>query len=91
MKRKFSGEKKFSIVIECIKGDKSVSEIARKHDISPSLVSRWLDQAMKTGGTLFDRTESDKTKDKKLKYYEQVISKLTTQTDFLEKVLGSLD
>lgn len=38
--------------------------------------------------TLFETNKDESEKDKKMKHYEYVIAKLTTQNDFLEKVLA---
>ena len=38
--------------------------------------------------SVFETNTTESEKDKKVKHYEYIITKLTTQNDFLEKVLA---
>ena len=66
-----------------------MANISRKYDISPVLINRWKEKLMDSADDVFSR-KVDKEKDQKIKHYEHVIAKLTTQNDFLEKVLTVL-
>jgi transposase len=43
---RFSAEAKMNIVLEVLRGDRSVSEVCREHRISLSLFYRWKDKFM---------------------------------------------
>lgn len=89
-KRTFSAKQKASIVLELLKQSDSALEVARKHDISPSLLYKWRDLFLANADKAFDNSV-DQTQAKQIKKYEHVITKLTTQNDFLERVLRTLD
>jgi transposase-like protein len=47
MKTKHSPEFKAKIVIEVLKGERTLSEIASQHNLHPNLVTRWKTEAIK--------------------------------------------
>ncbi len=47
--RKWSSEEKMAIVLEGLKGEKSVAEICREHQISQTLYYRWRDRFLEAG------------------------------------------
>jgi putative transposase len=87
-RRKFSSEQKAQIVLAIIKKEVSALDAGKKHEIAPSLITKWRDEFLEKSSTLFDTDKDETDKDKKIKHYEYVIGKLTTQNDFLEKVLA---
>lgn len=87
-KRKFSSELKTQIVLSVIKRELTALEVARKYDLAPSLVYKWQDEFLTKAKTVFETNKSESDQDKKVKHYEYIITKLTTQNDFLEKVLA---
>lgn len=40
-RRKFSAKLKFQIVLEAIRGERPIAEIARQYQINPNLIGRW--------------------------------------------------
>ena len=89
-RRKFTGEQKAKIVLAIIDGTKTVLETSREHDIGPALIHKWRDQFIKQAATVFNTPIEHSTDQQKIKRYEYVIGKLTTQNDFLDKVLTTL-
>ena len=89
-KRNFAGTLKVEIVMKLIKGEKTISELCKEYEIVPGLVYNWKDQLMVKAHTIYDSTPETKNQDEKIKKYEMVIAKLTTQNDFLDKVLAHL-
>ncbi|MED0736049.1 transposase [Aneurinibacillus thermoaerophilus] len=43
-RRKWSAEEKMNIVMEGLKGEQSIAEICRQHNISQTLYYRWKDE-----------------------------------------------
>ena len=87
-KRKFSSELKAQIVLSIIKKEQTALEASKKHDIAPSLIYKWRDEFLEKAHAVFEVSKEDKEIDKKIKHYEHVIAKITTQNDFLEKILA---
>lgn len=88
VKRKFGSELKAQIVLSVIKSELTALEAARKYDIAPSLVYKWQEEFLTKAKTLFETNKANSEQDKKVKHYEYIITKLTTQNDFLERVLA---
>ncbi len=89
-KRNFAGTLKVEMVMKLIKGEKTISELCKEYEVVPGLVYKWRDQLMERAHTLYDSSPENKSQDEKIKKYELVIAKLTTQNDFLDKVLAHL-
>ena len=47
--RQWNPEEKMAIVLDGLKGDKSVAEICREHQISQALYYRWRDRFLEAG------------------------------------------
>lgn len=89
-RRTFSPEQKTKIVLSIIDGSKTVLEVSRDYDLSTSLIHKWKDHFLKEAAGVFINNNSTSEEQKKIKHYEHVIAKLTTQNDFLDKVLTTL-
>ena len=51
--RKFTDKQKRELVLASFRGDRSVAEICREHDIFESLLRRWRDQLVEAGAARF--------------------------------------
>ena len=85
-KRTFSPAKKSAIVLAVITNKSTLQEVCTEHQIVPSLVHKWKERFIKDAHTIFE-DPANREVDKKVQKYEHVIAKLTTQNDFLERVL----
>jgi transposase len=47
--RKFTARQKVELVLASFRGDRSVAEICREHDLSETLLRRWRDQMIEAG------------------------------------------
>ncbi len=52
-RRRFSGELKAKVALEALRGDRTLQEIASKHQVHPNQVSTWKRQAMEGLGEMF--------------------------------------
>jgi len=92
-RRKFTPEEKARLVLEILKEEKSVSQLASEHGIHANVLTRWKSEAVQNLSQLFvdDRKGITKMKQE----YEQQISdlyaevgKLTTQLSWIKKKSG---
>ncbi len=75
--RKWSSEEKMAIMLEGLRGEKSVAEICREHQISQALYYRWRDRFLEAGQKgLSNGGSKDETK------------VLQAQIEKLEKIIG---
>jgi transposase-like protein len=92
-RRKFTPDEKARIVLEILKEEKSVSQLASEHGIHTNVLNRWKTEAVKNLSQLFVDDRKGITKMKA--DYEQTIDelygevgKLTTQLSWLKKKSG---
>ena len=90
MRSNHSPETKAKIVLEVLRGEETLNEIASKHNIHPNLLTRWKTRAISYLPQVFENEtaksrkqykEAEKEKDA---LYQQ-IGKLTTQVEWLKK------
>lgn len=80
---------KFSVILAALSENKTDSEIARQHSISPQLVNQWKRQFFKIGHKVFDRETAQK--DNRFAELEKIIGQQTIEIQFLKKVLNHQD
>jgi transposase len=52
--RKFTAKQKLEIVLASLRGDRSIAELCREHDIAESLLREWRDQAVDAATERFE-------------------------------------
>ncbi len=90
-RRKFTANQKARIVLDIISEKTTTLETSKKYELAPSLLHKWKAHFLEHADKAFGKDQADEENRKKLGKYEHVIAKLTTQNDFLEKVLANLD
>ena len=55
--RKFTAQQKLELVMASWRGEKSIAELCREHDISESLLRRWREQVLDAGMERFSAGE----------------------------------
>ena len=92
-RRTFSAETKFTIVLEAIKGQRQISEIAAEFDVHPNQISNWKQQFLENGAAVFqkkpDTTVSD-MKEKESTLYKK-IGEQQVEIDFLKDCQKKLE
>lgn len=51
--RQFTAKQKLELVVASFRGDRSITELCREHEISESLLRRWRDQLLEAGAERF--------------------------------------
>ena len=84
MRRKFSDQFKAKIALEALRGDKTIQEIAAKHQLHPNQVSQWKKQAMEGLAGVFSKGGgADAISDAEVKELHAKIGRLAVENDFL--------
>lgn len=92
-RRKFMPEEKARIVLEILKEEKSVSQLASEHSIHTNVLNRWKSDAVQNLSQLFVDDRKGITRMKQ-DYEQQIVElyaevgKLTTQLSWLKKKSG---
>lgn len=93
-KRKhFSASQKAQIVLEILKEEKTVIQIASEFSIHPNVLYRWKKQALENLPKLFeDETKNERERqvehDRQINELYSEIGRLTTQLNWLKKKSG---
>ena len=89
-RRRFSGELKAKIALEALRGDRTLQEIASKHQVHPNQVSAWKRQALDGLGEVFSNG-SERWRlghESKVRELHATIGELTVERDFLSSGSG---
>ena len=89
-RRKFSAAFKTKVVLEAIKEQETIQQLASKYSVHPNQISAWKKEFLESAESVFSKKRNDEqTADEQEK--EQLygkIGRLQTEVDFLKKVLG---
>jgi transposase len=84
-RRRIAGDFKARVVLEALRGDKTIQEIAGKHKVHPNQVSAWKRQAIESLSEVFsngaDRERQDHQAE--IRALHAKIGQLTVERDFL--------
>ena len=90
-KRKhYTSEEKARIVLELIREESTLNEVAHKYEVSPQLISRWESEFLENMVVVFDKKATDVEKLKKEHEAEKEalvnqIGRLTIDVEWLKK------
>jgi transposase-like protein len=89
-RRKWSPEEKAAIVLELLREENTLAEIAKKYDVSQQLVSRWKTEFLANMPAVFDKKNEnlEKLKQEHEEEKELLVNKigeLTMDVDWLKK------
>ena len=94
MKRKaHTPDEKAKMVLEVLRGERTINEIASEHGVHPNMLSRWKREAESNLYVLFQDNAAKKRKEEKaheeeLQALYARIGQLTTQNEWLKKKAG---
>lgn len=90
-RRTFTSEFKAKIVLACISGEKTVSELCREHQLSPVLVSKWRTEFINHSAVIFDRNHQGGEDQQHIAELERLVGRLTLENDILKKTSKALN
>ena len=83
-RRRFSGELKAKIALEALRGDRTLQEIASKHQVHPNQVGAWKRQAIEGLGEERHRRDNES----EIRELHAKIGELIVERDFLSRGSG---
>jgi len=75
-RRRHSAEIKSKAVLEALKEDQTLAEVASKYDIHPKLLAQWKQEFIENASLVFNRKKKAKDIDADLKAKDEVIDDL---------------
>lgn len=89
-RRKFSPEFKAKVALEALSGELTLSELAAKFDVHPTMIAAWKRQAKENMVAGFAGKAAAKVRDNEaeIKDLHAKIGKLTVENDFLQRAFA---
>jgi len=91
-RREYSAEYKTKIVLEALREEKSVSEIASREGINPNQIGNWKREFLENATIIFSRSKREEEINEELKEakskekeYQAKVGQLTLEIDWLKK------
>jgi transposase len=92
MKKTYTSAFKAKLVLELLKGDKSLSQLASEHKVHPNQLRNWRDLALQDFASLFDKqkhsTDLQTSHERQVDELFAQIGRLTIQLNWLKKKSG---
>lgn len=89
--KKRSAEFKLNLVLESLKGDKTLAQLAAEHHIHPKQIRRWRERFIDEGQQVFIHKSTQKKADPDKEKLLHVIAQLSLELEFLKKKLQRND
>lgn len=92
-RKSYSPEFKTQVVLEVLREEKSMAQVASENEVHPNLIAQWKAQFLKGCPDVFrdgrkSATEKEMAHEKKYEELYSEIGKLTTQLNWLKKKAG---
>jgi transposase len=92
MRKRYTAEFKAKVVMEALREERTISEIASEYGVHPNQISQWKSTVLKGLPDLFEKDRSGRNEkeehEKKLNELYAEIGKLSTQVSWLKKKSG---
>lgn len=89
-RKRYSGKVKFQVVLEMIKGGKTVGEVARAFGVHPTMLPKWKALFLDKGPSLFEEPGAVSESEKKIEELQGIVGKKEVEIELLKKFLGRL-
>ena len=92
-KRTYSAEMKAKMVIEVLKGERELNEIAKEQEIAPNQIRKWKSEFLENASVVFDKNRDRRLKDELCSKQHEAdelakkVGQLSLQVDLLKKTL----
>lgn len=92
-RNRYTSEFKTMVVLEILREEQTVNEIAAKHELSPVMISRWKAEFLERASSVFEKKTQEVEKLKKeyegkQEHLEKLVGQLTVEVDWLKKKSG---
>jgi transposase len=90
-RRSFTSAYKARVVLECLSGEKGVSEACREYQLSPILVSKWRTEFIENSAAIFERNHKGSEDLNRIADLERLVGRLTLENEMLKKASSILN
>ena len=91
-RRNHSGAFKAKVAVDAIRGERTLAELAKAHDVHPHQITEWKNQLLKQAEVVFLTKAEQRASEAgpSVKDLQAKIGQLTMENDFLEGALGRI-
>ena len=92
--RKFTAQQKLEIVLAGLRGDRTIRDVCREHEIAETLYSSWRDKLLEGGKATLagkDERQGEKELKKKIAQLERTLGRKTYELEIAGEALRDLD
>lgn len=91
--RQFTGQFKFDVVMQLLKGEKTITELCREHQLKDSLVYRWRDELLARGPQVYEGAAGNSaTADQaRIAELERMLGRMTMELEMAKKASSLLN
>ena len=86
--RRYTAKFKFQVILELLKGSKTIGQIARAYGVHPITISHWKKEFMEKGPELFSQQATIHEYEKKIQELEQLIGHKEVEITLLKIFLA---
>ena len=87
-RKRYSPEFKFKVVMEALRSDRPLAEVARAYDVHPVTISQWKKHFEEHGSEVFGGKEEVKLYEKQLSQLERMLGKKEVEIALVRNFLG---
>ena len=88
MAKRYSPKLKFQIVLEALKGEQSVAQIAKAYGVHPNSIHKWKQEFLENGPEVFDQEGVVADYEQRIANLEQLLGKKEVEIALLKNFLG---
>ena len=89
-RRKFNATFKARVAIEALKERETLSELSRKYELHPNIISKWKKEFLDKADQVFESKKSESDPEVDIEKLYAKIGKLEIERDFLKKNLKKI-
>ena len=87
-RRRYPAKLKFQAVLELLRGEKAVGQIAKAYRIHPNSISQWKQAFLERGFEIFEGDTTGRDYEKRIADLEQLVGKKEVEIALLKNFLG---
>lgn len=88
MAKAYSAKLKFQVVLELLKGDKTIGQVAKTYGIHPNTALGWKETFLEKGPEVFGKNSTVAEYEKRISHLEQLLGQKEVEIALLKNFLG---
>jgi transposase len=86
--RRHTAKLKFQVVLEALRGEKSLGQIAKAYGLHPNTIGIWRQMLLERGPEIFERNSEGQGHERRIAELEQLLGKKEVELALLKNFLG---